>query len=294
MRILVTGGNGYLGTRVVKSIVESGNTAVLLIKKGTKTEMFSDLHNIEVYATSLEDIEKALKTGIDCVLHLATSYGRKGESSREILEANLIFPLQLLEVAIKNNVKYFFNMDTAIHKLINQYTVSKKQFRDWGQYYGSQEKIRFINMKSEHFYGPFDSDIKFIANMLNKLRKNEPYIETTLGEQKRAFIYIDDIVEAIMCIINYEIQKEQLEFVEYQIGPDDNIKIKDALNIMKKLTKSKSEIKFGAIAYRKNEEMESKCDNKKLKQIGWKQNVLTFEEGIEKILKEEQKSENIN
>lgn len=294
MRILITGGNGYLGTRVVKEIVKKGHTAVLLILKGTSIEMFKDLPNIEIYYTDSIDIERAFTTNIDCVLHLATLYGRKGESARKVLEANLIFPLQVLENAIKSGVKYFFNIDTAINRLVNEYALSKKQFRDWGEYYVTQENIRFINIKTEHFYGPFDNDVKFIANMLKKLREKMPYIETTLGEQERAFIYIDDLLEAIQCIINYETKQTELEFIEYEVGPDENIKIKDVLNIMKKLTNSTSEIRFGAIPYRKNEEMKSENDNRKLKQIGWKQKTLTFEEGIKKILEEEKKSENIN
>lgn len=288
MRILITGGNGYLGSMVVKELIKKGHTAVLLILQGTSTDMFKGLSNIEIYSTSSEDIKQALKTNIDCVLHLATLYGRKQENTAKILNANLMFPLEVLENAINNNVKYFFNMDTSIHKLINQYTITKKQFRDWGQYYGTQEKIRFINIKSEHFYGPFDSDVKFIANMLKQLKNNKPYIETTLGEQERAFIYVDDLIEAMEYIINYETKQSELEFVEYEAGPDENIKIKDALNIMKKLTNSEADIKFGAIPYRKNEEMESKCDNSKLKEIGWKQKTLTFAEGIEKILKIEE------
>lgn len=294
MRILITGGNGYLGTRFVKEIVKKGHTAVLLILEGTSTEMFESLPNIEIYSTTSEDIEKAFKTNIDCVLHLATLYGRKGESPKKVLEANLMFPLEVLENAVKNNVKYFFNMDTAIDRFVNEYSVSKKQFRDWGEYYVAQGKIRFVNIKSEHFYGPFDNEIKFIANMLKKLKANTPYIETTLGEQERAFIYIEDLLGAIECIINYETKQTELEFVEYEAGPDENIKIKDALNIMKKLTNSSSEIKFGAIPYRKNEEMKSECNNSKLKELGWKQKTLTFEEGIMKILKEEAKNENIN
>lgn len=288
MRILITGGNGYLGSRVVKELVKNGHTAVLLILDGTSIEMFNDLSNIEIYSTSSIDIEKALRTNIDCVLHLATLYGRKGEHPKKVLEANLMFPLEVLENAVQNNVKYFFNMDTAIDRLVNEYSVSKKQFRDWGMYYSSQSRIRFINIKSEHFYGPFDNEIKFIANMLKQLKENKPYIETTLGEQERAFIYIDDLLEAINCIINYETKQTKLEFVEYEAGPNENIKIKDALNIMKKLTNSKSEIKFGAIPYRKNEEMKSECDNSKLKEIGWKQNTLTFEEGIRKIIQIEE------
>lgn len=294
MRILITGGNGYLGTRIVKEIIKKGHTAVLLILEGTTTEMFKDLPNIEIYSTKSEDIEKAFKTQTDCILHLATLYGRRGESPKKVLEANLLFPLEVLDRAVQYNVKYFFNMDTAINRLVNEYAVSKKQFRDWGKYYASQGKIRFINIQSEHFYGPFDNEVKFIANMLKKLKENTPYIETTLGEQERAFIYIDDLVEAIECIINYETKQDELEFVEYEAGPDENIKIKDALNIMKELTNSRSEIKFGAIPYRKNEEMKSECDNSKLKAIGWQQRILTFAEGIEKILKEEAKNENIN
>lgn len=101
------------------------------------------------------------------------------------------------------------------------------------------------------------------------------------------------MIEAILCIINYETKINKLEFTEYEIGTNSNIKIKDAIMIMKKLTNSKSEIKFGAIPYRKNEEMKSNCNNNKLKEIGWKQKINTFEEGITKLLLEE-KNENIN
>lgn len=250
--------------------------------------------NIEIYNTSCRDIKQACKTNIDCVLHLATNYGRNGEKVEKILQSNVIFPLEVLQDAIENKVKYFFNLDTAIQKLINEYSITKKQFRQWGEYYGTHGQIRFVNMKSEHFYGPFDSDIKFIANMLKQFRDNVPYIETTSGEQERAFIYIEDLVEAILCIITHEVKKEKMNFVEYEIGPDYNIKIKDALKIMKKLTNSTSEIAFGAIPYRINEEMKSKCDNSKLKEIGWKLKTLTFEEGIRKILKEEKENENTN
>jgi len=289
VKILVTGGNGYLGTRVVYKLIEEGNNVSLLIKNGSSTEMFENLQNIQIYSTSKNDIEKAFEKGVDIVLHMATLYGRNGETIEEIVQANVLFPMQILQCAIKHKTKYFFNTDTALQKLINEYTVTKRQFKEWGIYAGEQEKIRFVNMKLEHFYGPFDSDIKFIGNMLKQFRNNVSHIKTTKGEQERAFIYIDDLIEAILCIVKYESKKEKFEFVEYEIGPDYNIKIKDVLNTMKKLTNSTSEIDFGAIPYRKNEEMKSNCNNSKLKSIGWKQKVLIFEEGIKKILEEEKK-----
>ena len=293
MRFLVTGGNGYLGQRLVKELVERGNNAVLLVLEDSDVSMFNNLDNIKIYTITDDNIKSAMKENIDGIIHLSTLYGRKGEDDLKVLDANLKFPLSVLEEAIKNGVKYFFNMDTAIHKLINSYTITKKQFRDWGEYYGKQGQIRFINIKSEHFYGPHDKNIKFIANMLEQFRNNKPQIETTLGEQERAFIYIDDLIEAFFCIINHEMKNNIMEFTEYEVGPDNNIKIKEALEIMKRVTNSKSEIMYGAIPYRIDEEMKSNCNNEKLKAIGWKQKITSFEEGINKILAEE-KYENIN
>ena len=289
MRILITGGTGYLGRNIVNEIIKN-HTAVLLVRKDSKSKNLKEFENnanIEIFGVSDEEIELAVKSGIDCIIHLATLYGRNGEQLNEILDANYIFPLKILKNAIKYDVKYFFNMDTAINKFVNEYSMTKKQFRDWGQYYASQEKIRFINMKAEHFYGPNDDKVKFIANMIEKMKNNVQYIDTTLGEQERAFIYIDDLIEGFFCILNYEIQKKEMEFTEYELGPNANIKIKDVLKIIKKLTCSTSEIRFGAIPYRKNEEMKSSCDNSKLKSIGWKQKTESFEVGINKILDKE-------
>ena len=47
------------------------------------------------------------------------------------------------------------------------------------------DKIRFINMVSEHFYGPHDNTVKFIANMLKQLKENTPYIEASFRDRRR-------------------------------------------------------------------------------------------------------------
>lgn len=189
MRILITGGSGYLGSRVVKELSKRGHTPVLLVREETNIEILrKELENLETYEiTNNLDIDNSMKTDIDCVLHLATLYGRNGEKNQKVIDANIVFPLKVIESAIQNHVKYFFNIDTAIHKLINAYTITKKHFRDWGKYYGDQEKIRFINMKTEHFYGPYDSNIKFVANIINQLKNNKECIEVTMRRAKKIF-----------------------------------------------------------------------------------------------------------
>ena len=78
MRILITGGNGYLGTKIVKELVKRGNTAVLSILEGTDAQMLSNMPNVEIYGTTTDEIEKACTSNIDCVLHLATLYVSNG------------------------------------------------------------------------------------------------------------------------------------------------------------------------------------------------------------------------
>lgn len=96
MRILITGGNGYLGTKIVKELVKRGNTAVLSILEGTDAQMLSNMPNVEIYGTTTDEIEKACTSNIDCVLHLATLYGRKNEEPNKILQANLMYPMEIV------------------------------------------------------------------------------------------------------------------------------------------------------------------------------------------------------
>lgn len=290
MRIVVTGASGYLGRRLLKyKYYNTNDELILLAYDKLNMDFFNDFNNVKILSTSDNDIENAFKDKVDLVIHLATLYGRNDENYEKVLSANLLFPLKVLNNAINKNVPVIFNADTAIDKLVSEYAISKKQFLQWGKYYSINSKIRFVNMKLQHFYGPFDNNTKFIANMLETFKRNEKVINTTLGEQKRMFIYIDDLVTAISHIIDSEVVKSEAAFIEYEVGINETIKIKDALTIMKELTHSSSIINFGALPYRKDEEMESFCNNNKLKELGWVPKVLDFKDGIEKILSEEKK-----
>ena len=59
----------------------------------------------------------------------------------------------------------------------------------------------FINMRLEHFYGPGDADSKFTAHVMNSCLRNVPELKLTLGEQRRDFFYIEDVVSAYLIIL---------------------------------------------------------------------------------------------
>ena len=205
---------------------------------------------------------------VDTIIHTATCYGRKGESTSEILQANLVFPLNLLNAAIEAGVDLFINTDTVLDKLLNPYALSKGQFAEWGKYFADQKMIHFLNLKLEHFYGPNDDDTKFTAHVINNCLKNVPELNLTLGEQQRDFIYIDDVIAAYLLLLDKHTSFED-QFVEFEIGSGIAITIKHFVETVHRLTASTTRLNFGALPYRTGEAMYSKAIIDKLQTLGW-------------------------
>lgn len=268
--ILITGATGYLGSNILKTIVDSGDYGVIILKRSfSNIFRIKDLMNkIVYYDIDSVDINKVFaENEIDIILHCATDYGRKNADPMQIVEANLLLPIKLLDAASKYEVKSFINTDTILDKRINHYSLSKKQFRDWLDSYKNQ--LTCINVALEHFYGPGDDQTKFVSYIFSCLFNRVDKIDLTKGEQKRDFIYIDDVVDAFMRIINHS-RDLGSGFYEYQIGSNQSVTIKEFVTMMKEiLGNKKTLLNFGALPYRENEVMECVADISEIIKLGW-------------------------
>jgi nucleoside-diphosphate-sugar epimerase len=176
-------------------------------------------------------------------------------------------PLKIVEIGKKNGCNIFINTDSILDKGINSYSLSKKQFLDWFKIYSNRSIC--INIVLEHFYGPFDDNSKFVSSIICKLLQNVNHIDLTEGQQKRDFIFIDDVVDAFLIILT-NISKMNIGFHNYDIGSGQLITIKDVVKQIKELTGNNfTYLNFGAIPYRANEIMEPKMDISPIKNLGW-------------------------
>jgi nucleoside-diphosphate-sugar epimerase len=272
--ILITGATGFLGSHLVKALFDSGYDIVVLKRSFSNIWRIKDVLNelifYDIDKTALEVPFKENK--IDCVIHTATLYGRQGEKASEIAEANLIFPLKLLEIAVSFNTDTFFNTDTILYKSLNYYSLSKRQFVEWLKPFHDQIKI--FNLKLEHMYGEGDDFSKFIPFVIRELLLKAKEIRLTKGEQKRDFIYVEDVVNAFVNIISQS-DKFSKGFYEYQIGSGIASSIKDIVVLLKSLTQNEETyLNFGALPYRENEIMESRANIVKIKKdIGWEPKI---------------------
>ena len=283
MRVLLTGATGFLGSHLLKALVNK-DYEVVVLKRST-----SDMWRLKGFENAFKsyDIDRVpLQTAfeeqpIDIVIHTACVYGRKGESIEKILETNLMFGIELLNTAINFNTRIFLNTGTLLDRQINAYALSKNQFEEWLQV--ASDKIQVINLKLEHMFGEQDGNDKFTTWILNELKQQKPTIPLTAGTQKRDFIYIDDVVSAYLTCLEQATQLKAFNDIEVGTGVLTPVKTFVTLvkSTLEKLKGSpiETQLNFGALPYREGEIMEPQVDNSVLCSLGW-QPKRTLEENI--------------
>jgi nucleoside-diphosphate-sugar epimerase len=287
-KILITGGNGFLGSSLVNKISKKKYKLYLLVRKKSnlsRLKLNKKIKFIQLQKKNLDNVFK--KNKFDLVIHCATNYGIEEDNTSNTIYPNLLLPLQLLDLAKKYSVKAFINTDTILNKNISSYTLSKNQFVDWLKLFS--KFLNCYNVKLEHFYGPNDNNNKFVINNICRLLRYEDTIEFTKGFQKRDFVYISDVVSALERIILFAFKKiktnlNHFNFKSFEVGTGQQISIKSFIFLIAKLTgNNRTRLQFGKLPFRKNEIMNAKVDLKNIKKLGWRSKIK-LEHGLTKTI----------
>ncbi len=298
--ILITGVTGFLGSHIFKFLVENTGYKVLGLKRPT-----SDLLRIKNYESSLIDLTPGYsnidgimkKYNVKAIIHCATNYGRGGISCAEVLDSNLIFPIKLIESAVENGVDLFINTDSYFNKenfsymYLQNYSLSKKSLGLWLKYFAN--KIKVANVVLEHIYGENDSLSKFTSFLIHKIAlEKTSEVELTSGDQKRDFIYIQDVVTAYKTILDFCLNNK-MTYRNFEVGTGKALSIKHFAMAVKDISGSTTALNFGAIPYREDEIFISEAENSMLLNLGWKPQFF-YKDGIREYIKNEQTIVNCN
>jgi len=283
MTVLATGGTGFLGAHLVRRLAADGHDVILAKRSTSSTERLGELagslSSFDLDLVPLEDIFAARR--IDAVLHCATDYGRKETPASGVIDANLVLPLKLLELAVKSKTRVFINTDTILDKRVSVYALSKSQFCDWLKHFSPQ--LIAINVALEHFFGPGDDATKFVSRMVSDSLAGVPRIALTPGLQKRDFIYIDDVVSAFAALIEHAAAMPN-GYHPYEVGTGRKTTIRDFMSLVVRLSgNTGTKLDFEAIPYRENEVMDTNVDLRGLTALGWAPEV-PLEEGLRRTI----------
>ncbi|RTY83457.1 NAD-dependent epimerase/dehydratase family protein [Flavobacterium sp. LS1P28] len=284
-KILLTGATGFLGSHLLKRLIEAGADVLILVRETSNKERIKNLEGFSIFTINkqLSNIDALFEMySIDTIIHVATEYGRDLPYS-SVLESNVLLPIKLIESADKKKLNLFVNTDSFFSKFqdysyLKEYIMSKNIFTD---YLKSLSGIQVFNLQLEHIYGEFDSKTKFITSVMGKILVNEKSIKLTEGSQKRDFIYVLDVVDAYLVVLA---NKQVLgQYTEFEVGTGSSISVKDFVSKIHQIMDSKSDLLFGALVGRINEIKDSKANNLNLCKLGWKPK-FTYETAIKRIV----------
>ena len=240
MKILVTGGAGFVGANLVKRLVTNGHEVVVLDDYSTGTKS-----NHVKGATYYEDDVKWISSwfsfteDIDLIYHLAglSRIQPSFENPSETFDVNTLGTQRVLDFARKKGIKVIYAGSSSKHHDPYQspYAACKYLGEElcklYKKTYGmSIEICRFYNV-----YGPhevIDGDWAAVIGIWRRqIRDNQPITIVGDGEQKRDFTHVHDIVDALLKLNAHDTKPT---FDAWELGTGTNYSINQVADMFEK------------------------------------------------------------
>lgn len=258
-RVLVTGGNGFLGTYVVNKLGEKSEVDALF----SPTSKEYDLR----YHNAIVDLLQTAQP--DVIIHLAAVVGGIGanqERPAEFFYDNLMMGAQLIHQAWASDVEKFVTIGTVCsypkftpvpfqesdiwmgypEETNAPYGIAKKALLVQGEAYRHQYGFHSIHVLPTNLYGPGDNfdpaSSHVIPALIRKCLEAKAAGESQIvawgtGSPTREFLYVEDAAEGILLATEKYDDTEPLN-----LGSANEISIKDLLTLIAELTEFEGEI----------------------------------------------------
>lgn len=295
-RILITGSSGFIGTNLLISL-KSQNYDIAVIDRSRNT----NFKNGSNYIGDICDYSFVEKTILDFqpnkVFHLA-GYKNRSSNIEEVslsLKVNLMGTLNLYQaltkvstlesiIALGTTDEYGIHnssfIESSIENPISPYGFGKLCGTQLAQFFNRSFNLPVIILRPTIAYGPFQANDMFIPSLISTLISNRDF-EMTEGNQLRDFIYISDLVEAMLLISENLSNKGEI----FNIGSGDSLKLSVVATTIARDLNKEHLLKLGSIPYRSNEVMKYMTSIDKVNNtFGWKPKI-DFKKGIELTVK---------
>ncbi|RJO61672.1 SDR family oxidoreductase [candidate division WS5 bacterium] len=290
MKVLVTGGAGFIGSHIVDELINADYEVVVVDDLSTGREenlnKKAKFYKLDIQDTGLESIFN--KERPDYVSHHAAQKDVRISVSDPVYDAkiNILGTVNLLQNCVKYNVKkvVFASTGGAIYgeqnlfpapethpaNPISPYGITKLVAEHYMYYYKTIHGMDYIALRYSNVYGPRQDpygEAGVVSIFIQKMLKGEIPIINGDGEQTRDFVYIGDVVKASILSFKSDISENT-----FNIGTGVETSINQLFRTLKEIINPSIEENHGP--HKNGEQLRSVIDCSKAENVlNWKPEV---------------------
>lgn len=294
MKILVTGGAGFIGSHLVDSLLDLRHEVIILDNLSTgfgkninsKAQFFKyDINN-----PHLKSIFE--KEYIDVIYHLAAQIDvRKSvENPANDFKENIIGSLKMIELAKEHKAKFIFSSsggaiygetddrptkETHRENPKSPYGIAKLAIEKYLNFYHESFGLDYVALRYSNVYGPRQNskgEAGVVAIFLSKMLKGEQPVINGDGTQTRDYVFVDDVVRANLLALD-------LPVGIYNVGTGIETDVNELFNKINSLFENKFEKKYSPA--KKGEQKTSRLNYDKIREFGWAPTIF-LNDGLRK------------
>jgi UDP-glucose 4-epimerase len=299
MKVLVTGGAGFIGSHAVDRLILEGHEAVvvdnLVTGKRRNINRAARFYKMDVQSWRLERVFRNERPNV--VMHLAAQMDVRKSVEDPMFDAqvNVLGTLNVLQQAVKHGVRkvIFSSSGGAIYgeqetypaaenhvlKPLSPYGLSKLCGEQYLSYFQRVSGLQAVSLRYANVYGPRqdpEGEAGVVAIFIQKMLNNEQAVINGNGRQTRDFVFVDDVVEANLAVMGQETQGT------FNVGTGVETSINDLFRILVQHTGSTCKEVHGPA--KKGEQARSVIDSTKLRQEASWEPKADLSEGLKKTV----------
>lgn len=294
-RVLVTGGGGFIGSHLVKRLLDEGAQVHILLKTHSAPWRIKDrLDQVGIHTSDLTDLDSlspiVSHINPQIVFHLAAlvDTSRSWDLVAPMVKNNIVETITLLTSLRQCNLDVFIytgsseeygDAPSPISECQRESPLSPYSFSKVAGTYCCQMAAKIFDLpltvvRPFPTYGPFQKGAMFIPSAIRELLLRQEF-KMSQGEQRREFNYVGDMVEAYLKVA---LCPGAAGGEVINLGNGIPYKVGEVVEIIKGLINGETTVRRGALSYRKGEGMECFCNNQKLVELtGWMPKVSLAE-----------------